>query len=79
MLTVEIVTLPDGSLSDEVEIYLDDEGLDQLIQRLTQIKNRNTDHVHFMSQSWGLGNLDEVKHKATNRVAHHLRITFSDI
>lgn len=75
MLSVEIVLLPDGSLSDEVEIYFDKEGLEYLLYRLSHIAEEKTDHVSLMSTSWGLGHLDEKTHKPDNRIAHHLRIT----
>ena len=78
MLTAEIVLLPDGTLSDEIEIYFDSEGLYNIIERLKHIRDGKTDHVHLMSHSWGLSDLNEVKHKESNRIAHHVRMTLMD-
>ncbi len=75
MLTAEIVFLADGNFSDEIEIYFDRKGLDYLSSQLNHIREGKNDHVHLMSESWGLGNLDEQKHKENNRIVHHLRFT----
>ena len=75
MLTVEIVYLKDGTISDEVELYFDKEGLEQLFERLNHLRDGKTDHLHLMSEEWGLGDLNEEPHKENNRIAHHLRMT----
>ena len=75
MLTAEIVMLPDSTLSGEVELYFNREGFDYLMGRLDHIRDGKTDHLHLMSRSWGLGDLDEKSHKPTNQIAHHLRLT----
>lgn len=75
MLTIEIGFKPDGSISEEVEIYFDKEGLDYLAARINRMVEGKIDHVNLMSESWGLGDLDENKHRESNRIAHHLRLT----
>ena len=75
MLTVEIGILENQIPSDVVEIYFDRSGLDYLLARIAHITEGKTDHVELMSESWGLGDLDEDKHRQTNRIAHHLKIT----
>jgi hypothetical protein len=75
MLTVEVGLLEDGNFSEVVEMYFDREGLDYLIARLLQIQEEKTDHINLMSNSWGLGDLDEVKQRERNLLAHHLRAT----
>ncbi len=75
MLTVEIGSQEDGTRSQEVEIYFDQEGLDYLFARLSHIVDGKTDHVSLMSQSWGLGDLDEEPHRDSNIIMHHLRMT----
>jgi hypothetical protein len=75
MITVEIGFLEDGTISEEVEIYFDNEGLDYLCYRLGHMKNGKTDHLHLMSESWGMDDLSETTHQPRNRTAHHLRIT----
>ena len=78
MLTVEVVFKPDGTLSDEIEVYFDKEGLDYLFARMSHIRDGKTDHLNLMSESWGLGDLNETPHRETNRIAHHLRMTLTD-
>lgn len=78
MLTAEIVFLPDGTLSGEVEIYFDRDGFDHFMDRLRHISEGKTDHLHLMSRSWGLADLDEKSHKPTSHIAHHLRLTLVD-
>ena len=78
MLTVEIVLTANGSLGEEVEIYFDREGIEYLVYRLQHILDAKTDHISLMSESWGLGDLDEIKHRDNNRIAHHLRMTLMD-
>ena len=43
MISVEIGLLADGKISEEVEIYLDDDGLDFLLNRLSRLKEKKTD------------------------------------
>lgn len=78
MLRVEIGLLENGDFSEEVEIYLDREGLNDLIARLSLIKDGKTEHIHLMTESWGLGDLSENKEKENNLLAHHLKIILTD-
>lgn len=59
----------------EVEIYLDEEGLNFLLSQLAFLMQKKTDHVHFMTPSWGGDELTENKQNKSNLLAHHLRIT----
>ncbi len=77
MLTVEIGFNEDGAISEEVEFYFDEEGLDYLLARINHIKQGKTDHLNMMSESWGLGDLAENIHRESNRIAHHLRMTLT--
>ncbi len=46
-----------------VEIYLDQGNLASLIQRLSLLIDKAPgEHLHFMSESWGLGDLSEKVH-----------------
>ena len=67
MLTVEIGPLVDSKYSDVVEIYLDTEGLTELQARLSLLREKKTDHIHFMTESWGLGDLSENKQQEKNQ------------
>ena len=75
MITVEIVCADSGTPKDIVEIYFDKEGLSELLARLRLIEDGKSDHVHLMSESWGLGDLDEDLHRATNKLVHHLQLS----
>ena len=57
-----------------VEIYLDQEAIQDLIKQLTFL-NANGDHAHFFTPSWGGTPLTEMKHDAENLLVNHLRIT----
>ena len=59
----------------EVEIYVDEEGLDFLLSQLAFLKQKKTDHVHFMTPSWGGDELTEDKQNPNNLLIHHLRVT----
>ena len=59
----------------EVEIYLDEEGLDLLLSQLAFLKQKRTDHIHFMTPSWGGDELTEDRQHLDSLLAHHLRIT----
>lgn len=58
----------------EVEIYLDDEGLDFLLSQLSFLKDRRTDHVHLMTSAWGGGELSDELRNAAGVLVHHLRV-----
>ena len=58
----------------EVEIYLDKEGLEDLLRQLGFLKNPG-DHCHFMTPAWGGHELTEDKSDAGNVLINHLRIT----
>lgn len=74
MITVEIVLADDGSCKQIVEIYFDRKGLDELQQRLELLGKGKVDHIHMMSESWGLGDLAETKHRENNQIVHHLQL-----
>lgn len=76
MLTAEIGLLPDGSVSKEVELYFDRQGLDLLLEKLSRLRDGKTDHYHLMTSSWGLGDLSEEKQGNNTTLAQHLKITF---
>ena len=56
-----------------VEINADPEGLDYLIEALTQLKS-NGDHVHLMSEDWGMWQLDNKSRHKDGKVIHHLEV-----
>ena len=76
MLTVEIKDpdkVSDGS--SEIEIYCDQEGLEELKRQLGFLDKGKT-HVHLMTESWAGSELSEKKQGARNALVHHLKIAF---
>jgi hypothetical protein len=78
MITVEVVQDEVGTFDEIVEIYFDKDGLLELSARLQLLLEGKADHIHLMSESWGLGDLDEKTHKKNNRLAHHLQLSLVD-
>ena len=78
MITVEIMLDANGKCKEIVEIYFDKNGLEELQARLTLLQNGKADHIHLMSESWGLGDLSEEKHRDTNLLVHHLQLSLLD-
>jgi hypothetical protein len=66
MLTVEI-----NEQQQSVEIFLDTNGVDQLIATLLSIRDKKEHHAHLMTEAWGGKELDGVPHR-TNRLINHL-------
>ena len=75
-ITVEIggYREPEKNRPCEVEVYLDKKGIEYLAKHLSTL-NEPGDHVHFMTSSWGEGDLSEDKMVKENDLAHHLRLT----
>ena len=61
MITVELEMEEDGKFKEVVGIYFDDDGLEELVGRLSLLRGDSTDHLHLMSESWGLSDLAEEK------------------
>lgn len=60
----------------EVEIYLDQEAVNDLVKQLLFLKSQG-DHMHFFTPSWGGTPLTEIKQKNENTLVNHLRITLT--
>lgn len=61
-----------------VEIYIDPASLKSLIARLDMLAERKEgEHLHLMTESWGLGDLTETPHTPDNVITHHLKIILS--
>lgn len=81
IFTVE-VTNPDKlrDAESEVEIYIDKNELALLNSELEKLQTGKAgDHLHYMSESWGAGDLsEEIQGNSTNSLIHHLRITLTE-
>ena len=75
MLTVELKDAPKVSAGlAEVEIYCDEQGLDELLRQLQYLKTGES-HIHLMTASWAGHELDEVRHGEETVLVHHLKVT----
>lgn len=74
MITVEVELDESDEPKDVVSIYMDQEGLDEIISRLQLLRRDEGDHLHLMSESWGLGDLSESQIGKNSRVVHHLKL-----
>lgn len=76
LFTVEIkdgAGLKEGKT--EVQLFLDKEALADLLQQLSFFKKKG-DHAHFMTQSWGGGELSEDKQNPESTIINHLKIYY---
>jgi hypothetical protein len=65
--------------SHHVEIHIDKSNLKDLIIRLTRLSEQPLgEHLHFMSESWGLGDLSEISQGEGNVITHHLKISITE-
>ena len=74
MITVEVELDESNEPKDAVSIYMDQEGLDEFIARLQLLRRNEDDHLHLMSESWGLGDLSESRIGKNSRIVHHLKL-----
>jgi len=65
---------PVGSLPDELEIYVDKEGVTSLIAQLELLCSNKTDHVHLMNESWGGSHLSPGVHNSENSEINHVKV-----
>jgi len=78
--SVEIANSKDlDAAGHHVEIHIDSENLDRFIARLKKLSKKSVgEDLHFMSESWGLGDLSESTHAIDNLITHHLKVVLSD-
>lgn len=73
MLSFEMRKQRPGEAADELEVYLDNAGLDSLLAQLNFLKEKRTDHVHLMTESWGGTHLDDRPQDPENTTIHHVK------
>jgi hypothetical protein len=66
MLTVEL-----NEKLQSVELFLDSQGMDELITALQSMRGKVDHHAHFMTPSWGGKELGETPH-SSNKLVNHL-------
>ena len=65
--------------SHHIEIYIDKSNLKDLLIQLTRLSEMLLgEHLHFMSEWWGLGDLSEISQGETNMITHHIKIIISE-
>jgi hypothetical protein len=70
-----ICEIPSSVDNEEVDIFLDEEGVDHLLTQLSFLKKGKADHIHLISRAWGRSDLDDKTHNPCSRIVHHLKIT----
>ena len=69
LLTFELAS------KDEIEIHLDQEGIQELIQILTKLQKSNKpNHNHLMTSAWGGNELTSEKQAAANELINKVTI-----
>ena len=74
MLRFEIVKSENGSVPDEVQIFMDREGLRSLTAQLQFLENGRTEHIHLMSEAWGGTHLEGESADTKNTIVHHVKL-----
>ena len=67
---------PDG---DELEIWLDGEGLATLSARLRFLEKRQTDHVLLFSDEWQGEEQGDLTTSVDGKSVHHVKIIVRDV
>lgn len=60
--------------AEELEIFLDHEGLDLLMRKLQTVKDKGG-HVHLMTPAWAGNELSEEIQRPGNTLINHVRVT----
>ena len=60
--------------NEEVDLFLDSKGIDFLMKKLAYLKEKKKgEHLHFMTPSWGSGELAE-QQQGEGSIVNHLCI-----
>jgi hypothetical protein len=73
MLSFELKKPRDGDIPDELEVHIDIAGLESLLAQLRFLRERRTEHVHLMSETWGGTHLDNRPQNADATTIHHVK------
>ena len=69
----------DAMRPNEIEIWLDKDGLSSLLAQLGFLSDGKTEHVHLMSKDWGGNHLSSKPVDSNNTVIHHVKILLRTI
>jgi hypothetical protein len=73
MLSFELKNA-DGKTVDELEIFMDRDGLESLLAQLKFLREGKTEHVHLMAESWGGSHLSQRPQGHANVSIRHVKI-----
>ena len=62
---------------DCAELYIDDEGIQDLENILKFLRERKTDHADIFSKSWGGDAMIGIAHQTTSLPIQYLKIIFT--
>lgn len=71
-ITIEV---PNAGNPEEVFVYLNPEGVEQLISDLQNLSEKR-DHFHLFSEDWGGDDLSTEKYDAKATTVKHLKVMF---
>lgn len=74
MLSFELKPASDLEAPEELEIWLDQEGLLTLQSGLEFLANGETEHIHLMAKSWGGNMLDDIPQSTSGISIKHVKI-----
>lgn len=74
MISIEIKSESTNTSLQEIELFIDTEGIDVLMGQLSLLKACKTDHLHFMSDDWGGSELSSKPIGDGNAIIHHAKI-----
>jgi hypothetical protein len=60
--------------AEQLEIYLDEEGVAALTAQLKLLDDRKTDHIHLMAESWGGSHLEHRPVRESAKPIRHVKI-----
>lgn len=74
MLSFELKKPSPGETANEIEIFLDQDGLKSLLSQLKFLQDGRTEHIHLMAESWGGELLSEKPQDPENTSIRHVKV-----
>lgn len=76
MLSFEFKSARAAEMPDELEIWLDKDGLSLLQSGLEMLARGKKDHIHLMAKAWGGDELDDQPQSAKAISIKHVKVYF---
>jgi len=74
MISFELKTPKPGATADELEVFVDRNGLESLLAQLKFLADGKTEHVHLMAESWGGSHLTDEPRSRENIPIRHVKV-----